>query len=328
MHLKNYKIQYYTPENFLIWNTFVSNSKNGTFLFDRNFMEYHNDRFEDFSLLIFNEKQKLVAVLPANRTNEILFSHQGLTYGGLLFDEKIKLSETIKIFKAVLLFLDENGIKILNIKLIPSIYHQKPADEMAYILFLSNAKLTRCDALSVIDLKAKNKITSGRLEGIRKAEKLSLIIKEEDSFRDFWEQILLPNLQRKHQTKPIHNLEEIINLKQLFPKNIRQFNVYQDKKLVAGTTIFESENVAHAQYISGNENKSENGSLDFLYHELITKIFKHKKYFDFGTSNENSGRNLNSGLNFWKESFGSSTIVQRFYEVETKNHTFLNNVLI
>jgi hypothetical protein len=68
--------------------------------------------------------------------------------------------------------------------------------------------------------------------------------------------------------------------------------------------------------------------LDFLYHELITKTFKDKNYFDFGTSNENQGKNLNSGLNFWKESFGASTITQDFYEVETSNFNLLNDVLI
>jgi hypothetical protein len=326
--LKNYSIRLYKPEDYALWNTFVNTSKNGTFLFNRDFMEYHHDRFDDFSLLIFDDKHKLVSILPANIKEETVFSHQGLTYGGLLFDGKIKITEAIEVFKTVMLFLHENKIKTLNVKLIPSVYHQKPANEIAYVLFLANAKLTRCDALSVIDLNEKIAITSGRKEGIKKAEKLNLVIKEESNFDIFWNQILIPNLLKKHQTKPIHTLEEISKLKQLFPENIRQFNVYQNDRIVAGTTIFESQNVAHAQYISGNESKSENGSLDFLYHELITKTFKDKKYFDFGTSNENQGRKLNSGLNFWKESFGASTIVQDFYEVETKTYNLLNDVLI
>jgi hypothetical protein len=326
--LKHYKITKYKPEDYEIWNTFVNQSKNGTFLFNRGFMEYHHDRFDDFSLLIFDEKQKLLSILPANRVGQTVFSHQGLTYGGLLFEQKIKLTDTIEIFKNTLIFLHENKIKTLHIKSIPSIYHQKPAEELAYILFLVNAKLTRRDALSVIDLNKKPLITSGRKEGIKKAEKLGLVTKEENNFEDFWNTILIPNLLKTHQTKPIHTFEEISKLKQLFPKNIRQFNVYQNETIVAGTTIFESNNVAHAQYISGDESKSENGSLDFLYHELITKTFEDKKFFDFGTSNENQGKNLNSGLNFWKESFGASTITQDFYEVATSNFNLLNDVLI
>ena len=33
------------------WDAFVKTSKNGTFLFMRDYMEYHNDRFIDYSLL-------------------------------------------------------------------------------------------------------------------------------------------------------------------------------------------------------------------------------------------------------------------------------------
>lgn len=328
MLLKNYKIKQYNLNDYSVWNEFVNHSKNGTFLFHRDFMEYHQNKFEDFSILIFDEKYKLISILPANKSGNVLYSHQGLTYGGLLFGQKIKLTDVIDIFKQLLLFLSENKIEKLNLKMIPSMYNQKPSQELEYALFIVNAELKRRDSLSVIDLKEKTTITSGRKEGIKKAEKLNLIIKEVSDFEIFWNTILIPNLENKHHTKPVHSLEEITKLKQIFPDNIRQFNVYQNDIIIAGTTIFESQNVAHAQYISGNENKSENGSLDFLYHELITKIFKDKKFFDFGTSNENQGRKLNVGLNFWKESFGASTIIQNFYEVKTANYNLLNDVLL
>ena len=126
----------------------------------------------------------------------------------------------------------------------------------------------------------------------------------------------------------MHSLEEINLLQANFPKNIRQFNVYFNDKIIAGTTIFESEQVAHAQYISAGENKNELGSLDFLYHHLLTQVFSKKMYFDFGISNENQGKKLNNGLSFWKESFGASTMVQDFYEVETSNFHLLENVLL
>ena len=325
--LKNIIVRKYSKQDINLWNSYVKSSKNGTFLHNRNFMDYHCDRFEDFSMIV-SENEKLIAVLPANISNHILYSHQGLSYGGILFDEKIKLEKAILIFQTILKFLSENKIDIFHIKTIPSIYHKKPAEEINYALFLKNAKLVRCDSLSILDLSKNNKIASGRLEGIKKAKKFNLYIKEENNLDSFWNEILVPNLQTKFNTNPVHNLEEITKLKKHFPENIRQFNVYQNDKLVAGTTIFETETVAHAQYISGNESKSEIGSVDFLYHYLITDIFKNKQFFDFGTSNEQQGRKLNSGLNFWKESFGASTIVQNFYEVKTKNFDLLDNILI
>lgn len=290
-------------------------------------MEYHSDRFDDYSLIIL-ENQNWIAILPGNRVGTDFFSHQGLSYGGLVYNEKQKLSTIITVFQKVLLFLNQNNIANFHVKIIPSIYPVFPSDEFLYILFLTQAKLVRRDSLSVIDLSNKNSISSGRLEGVKKGEKYNLVIKEVSQFDDFWNEILIPNLNQKHQAKPVHTLDEISKLKRLFPENIRQFNVYHNETIVAGTTIFETQNVAHAQYISGNESKSEYGSLDFLYHNLITKVFKNKKYFDFGTSNENQGKKLNAGLSFWKESFGASTITQDFYEVETKNFKLLDDVLI
>lgn len=290
-------------------------------------MEYHSDRFQDYSLVVL-DNDKWVAILPANISENEIHSHQGLTYGGLLHDEKLKLESVILVFRAILKFLFDIKINKLLLKTIPSIYHKKPAEEINYALFLTNSKLFRRDSLSVLDLSKKNKIASGRLEGIKKGKNSNLYIKEEDNFESFWNEILIPNLKTKFGANPVHNLDEIQKLKKLFPENIRQFNVYQNDAIVAGTTIFETQNVAHSQYISGNELKSENGSVDFLYHFLITNIFKSKCFFDFGTSNEQEGRKLNSGLNYWKESFGASTIIHDYYEIETQNFDLLSNTLI
>ncbi len=290
-------------------------------------MEYHNNRFEDFSLMVY-EGDKLVCVLPANRVGDTVYSHQGLTYGGLVYSEKIKLAAVISIFSFVLQFLKEKDIFQIQIKTIPSIYHIKPAEEFEYALFLTQSKLIRRDTLSVIDLRNELSISKGRMEGVNKGLKNNLKIMEEPNFDLFWNSVLIPNLEAKHQAKPVHTLEEIKELHIKFPKNIRQFNVYQNNIIVAGTTIFESNQVAHAQYISANEDKNALGSLDFLYHYLLSEVFKNKKYFDFGISNENQGKNLNNGLHFWKESFGASTIVQDFYEVETANFNLLENVIL
>lgn len=325
--MKDYSVRQYESKDYALWNTFISEAKNATFLFHRDFMEYHKDRFDDFSLMIFR-KEKLVAVLPANRVEDVVYSHQGLTYGELIYGEKLKLTSFITSFRAVLQFLDQKGIKKMHIKAIPSIYHQKPAEEIKYVLFLMDAKLIRRDSLSVIDLRKPFQISKGRIEGVNKGIKNKLKVIEEPNFELFWDEIMIPNLEIKYKVKPIHSAQEISLLCTKFPNNIRQFNVYFEGKIVAGTTIFESSQVAHAQYISANKTKNELGSLDYLYHHLLTDILKEKTFLDFGISNEYQGKKVNEGLLFWKESFGASTIVQDFYEVETSNYHLLEDVLI
>ena len=325
--MKKISVRLYHDDDFLLWNSFVEESKNATFLFHRTFMEYHSDRFDDCSLLIF-EDEKLVALLPANRVGQRIFSHQGLTYGGLLFSQKVKLTLVIEIFKNILHFLNELKIEKINIKLIPAFYCDYFSDELEYCLYVANAQLIQVDSLATIDLKKPFSISKTRRESIHRGEKNNLKIVEESNFDLFWNTILIPNLHLKHTIQPVHTLEEITFLKNNFPENIRQFNVYHNNKIVAGTTVFISKNVAHPQYISGNNEKNELGSLDFLYHHLITNVFKKKAFFDFGISNENNGKSINEGLLFWKESFGASTVAQRFYEVSTANFKLFEHVLL
>lgn len=290
-------------------------------------MEYHNHKFQDYSLLVFKNK-KLVAVLPANKLDNVVYSHQGLTYGGLVILKTLKIQSIIQVFKAVLKYLQEQQIQDLHLKVMPAIYNQFPNEELEYLLFILNAKITRRDLLSVIDLQATNTISKNRLEGCKKAEKQGLIIKEEENLDHFWKSILIPNLQEKFKVNPVHNLEEINLLKKRFKNNIRQFNVYQNHKLVGGTTIFETKKVAHVQYISANNEKNKLGTLDFLFTHLIQTEFANKPYFDFGISNENNGKNINQGLQFWKEGFGATGIVQDFYHIKTNNFSALDTILI
>lgn len=313
--MKEYIVRKYTPEDFMLWNNFIAEAKNATFLFHRNFMEYHKDRFEDFSLLVF-EDDTLKAVVPANKSATEFYSHQGLTYGGVVIDPKLKLSEFLNVFESITRFLQANNFKKVWFKALPSIYPDYFSDELLYALFLKNAKLVRRDTLSVIDYSSPIAILPSRLKNIRKAEKFKLEVRQTTDFTDFWNEILIPTLREKHNTNPVHSLDEIKLLYSRFPDNIKQFNVYYEGKIVAGTTIFETKNVAHSQYIGSNAHRSKLASLDFLYDYLIKKYASEKRYFDFGISNENNGRVLNEGLSYWKESFGAQTVVQDFYELD------------
>ena len=133
--MKKYTIIQYDSSYFSLWNAFVGQAKNATFLFHRNFMEYHFERFEDFSLLVFDGK-KLVAVLPANKGGTVIYSHQGLTYGGLVYGDQSNQASIISIFKTVLTYLHQNNFEKLVLKTLPSIYNKKPAEELLYALFL------------------------------------------------------------------------------------------------------------------------------------------------------------------------------------------------
>ena len=288
-------------------------------------MDYHQERFRDFSLLIYKDK-KLVALLPANNVEDELHSHQGLTYGGFILKKDIGFKDVVEVFKVSLNYLLDNNFKSLYVGLLPNIYKTYPSDEINYLMFKLDAKLIKRETSSSILISEKLKIQPNRLQGKKKADKLNLIIKEEETFNDFWNLVLIPNLKETYNAEPVHSIKEISLLKKRFPNNIRQFNVYYIDKIVAGATIFETQKVAHVQYISANNEKQKLGSLDYLFEDLINNIFKNKVYFDFGTSNKNNGHSVNEGLIYWKEGFGARTIVQDFYEINLNNISKLDTV--
>ena len=294
----------------------MSTAKNATFLFQRDFMDYHQDRFEDFSLMIYKE-EKLFAVLPANKKGDVVCSHQGLTYGSFILQESAKLFYTFEAFKSMLSFLYSEGIKKLDIRVIPSFYNSIPSDELEYILFKANAKLVKRDVIMVIDYAHKLRFQKNRREGINKAKRNGLVVKMDGDYDAFWKEILIPNLSEKHDASPVHTLEEIKLLASRFPNNIAQVNVYKDEKIVAGTTVFLTKNVIHPQYVSANSDKNVLGSLDLLYDFIVNDYNDEKKYFSFNTSSEEQGELLNQGLIFWKEGCGARSHVFNNYVLET-----------
>ena len=311
------KIEKYSSNYKIIWDKFVKNSKNTHFFFLRDYMEYHSDRFEDFSLMVFDEMNKLITILPSNVKEKVLYSHQGLTFGGFIVDDKMKTETMLEIFDLLKQFLEKNNIKKLVYKCIPYIYHIKPSEEDRYALFRNDAKLIGRDVTSTIDLTEQVRYSKGRKWTINKAKKESIQTFQSDDYEIFWE-LLTGVLESNHEAKPVHTLEEIRKLASLFPKNIRLFLAKKDEKILSGALIYENQNIVHTQYLANSEEGRELGALDLLIDYLIKDIYKNKKYFDFGISNENAGRYLNTGLISQKEGFGARAVVHDFYELEIK----------
>jgi len=296
------------------WDDFVSSSRNGTFLINRDFMEYHSSRFTDMSLL-FYRKDKLIALLPANVKDNILYSHQGLTYGGLLLNQATTAKQVLDIFGVLKSYLPSLDIIRVIYKAIPHIYHRQASEEDLYALFRCGATLIGRSISSCIFKNNRMDYSKLRKRGIKKALNKKLQIKENTDFSNFWE-ILGNNLAEKFKTSPVHSLDEIGYLKQKFNAQIRLFEVLANGNVIAGCVIFETYNVAHVQYISASSEGKESGALDYLFDYLIQVIYPEKPFFEFGISTEDNGSVLNEGLISQKEGFGGRAVVYDIYQLQ------------
>lgn len=309
------EIRRYRREDKELWNSFVSKARNATFLFDRNYMDYHDDRFDDNSFMFYH-KGKLKAVLPANVAGDTLYSHQGLTYGGLLLDKKATVEDVLECFDSLNSWLRENGISKVVYKALPWIYQQYPSEEDLYALtWKCKAQLISRDISSSIVIDNKLKFAESRKSGIRKALSLNIEVGESNDVDGFWH-VLEDNLGNRYNAKPVHTANEMKLLMSRFPNNIKLYVAKMNGEIVGGTLIYVTPQVVHTQYISASVEGKKHGALDLLFDYIINKVYANCRYFDFGKSTEQGGAYLNEPLIFQKEGFGGRGVCYDWYQWE------------
>lgn len=301
-------------EDKAIWNDFILRADNGHFMFHRDYMDYHEDRFKDHSLM-FLEGGKLMGLLPANEIETVLYSHAGLTFGGLVVGPKAYTSNIMEMFSALSDYISDQGFRSLVYKVMPWIFNRGTREEHLYALNAMNAVLSRRDISSVIDLKSQFKYRSTKKQNIAKAIKVGLCWKELSDINDMWA-LVSEVLEARHDSVPTHSLEEIELLRTRFSENIKAYGVFNQNEILGGALVFINRSVVHTQYLAVNEEGRALGALDFLIDRLIQSYREEMNYFSFGISTEDQGRVLNKGLIFQKEGFGARGMVHDFYRLE------------
>lgn len=312
-------IKRYTAEDKLLWDSFVNTSKNGTFLFLRDYMDYHADRFHDHSLLLFHD-DKLLALLPAHEREsdsaKELCSHFGLSYGGLIMNADCTATLVIECFTLLKAYLKEGGFRTLYYKCIPWCYHQLPSEEDLYAMthVFDNVKLMKREIATLIMQRNKPRWRKDRRRALRRAQTNGLQIVDQQDFTEFW-QLLNENLAQKHNAKPVHTLDEINLLRSRFPDNIKLLEARQDGKLLGGLVIYITKQVVRGQYSSATSEGKALGAMDIIKEHILNLHYTDYPFFDFGISTEDSGRYLNEALISQKEGFGGRGMVYDTYEI-------------
>lgn len=310
-----------------MWDAFASEAPTFTILHSRRFLSYHGNRFRDCSLLIRDEKGRLLAVFPAAvapADGSTIVSHPGATFGGLLCSDRCRGEDIISAFQEMAGFYLQNGFSRLLYKAVPHIYHVRPFEDDLYAMFRLHARRIRCDLSASIDLENRGKVANRRRRGCKKAEKHAVRVLEGARHAAALWQVLEDNLQRKHGASPVHTLDEILLLHDLFPEAIRFVVAQVEQQVIAGVVLFDSHMVSHAQYIAANEEGYRVSALDKVFEYCIACAKERgKRYFDFGISNEREGMVLNTGLYQFKTEFGAGGVVHEFYELNLEEiHAF------
>lgn len=172
------RVEKYSKINAICWDDFVSKAKNGHFLFYRDYMEYHRDRFCDFSMIIYNDKGNIIALLPASIDGDTVISHGGLTFGGFVCDSKMTAAKMLDVFANVKQFLKNAGVRMFIYKCMPAIYNRYPSDEAIYALFRNNAELYRRDVSFSIYLSDRLGYQEQRKRAVKKGYRYQYTLQE------------------------------------------------------------------------------------------------------------------------------------------------------
>ena len=303
----------YSPEQRQQWDAFVAKAKNATFLFCRNYMDYHAERFTDHSLMFFADG-RLCALLPAHAVGDTLCSHDGLTYGGLLMDRQSTAGMVIELFAALNKYLKTAAFRHVVYKPTPHIYHLLPAEEDLYPLFWAcKARLTSRRTSSVLPLNQAHSWRRNHRRALLRAKEHGVTVERGGNLEDFWP-MLETNLKARHNTHPVHTIAEIKLLQSRFPDNIVHYSAYLDGQLTGGLTVYYTPQVIHPQYIATDERGRELGVAEAIYDFILCEKHPQMLFLDFGISTEAGGSVLNHGLVQFKEGFGARAVMYDTYE--------------
>jgi hypothetical protein len=313
------KVIPYASEHAELWDNICSSAPMATFLHTRRFLSYHGDRFNDVSLILVDEHNRVMALFPAAvdpSDNRAIVSHPGITYGGLLRNDNVRGARAVQAIEAVAQHFRTQGFETIKYKAIPHIYHRRPCADDSYALFRLKAVRYRCDLSCAIDLRSQGSVSDRRSRGLKKAQRkgVSLLVGN-DYMARLWP-VLEENLEVQHGVRPTHTLREMAALAHLFPMNIRTVLAVIGDRVIAGLVSFVTDTVAHAQYIASNEEGKDVSALDMVFSFCIEEARTlGLRFFDFGISTESEGAFLNEGLYQFKSEFGGGGVVHEFYEL-------------
>lgn len=315
------------------WDSFVfEKSVNGNFLQSRAFLSYHPEgRFDDASLMYYDAKGVLRAVIPAAATEGDfgieLVSHPGSTYGGIVLDRKTCSAKRVQALVDELLhYLKEEGFISADLRFPPDfMWNRKDANLLEYMLGL-NGFSERIELTTYIDFSTYKEsilanFSQGKRTNVNNCFKKGLICRELESDEEIeaFYRLLCANLN-KYDAKPVHTVEELKLLhKKLLAGSTVMLGVFSGEFMIAAgwLFLFKNQSVVHTQYLCADGAYSTLSPMTFLYYSAIQ--FAREKGFDYlswGISTEEKGRVLNWGLTESKESFGSLHGVHRAFHID------------
>ena len=321
---KSVEILPYSKKYLELWESLVENSNNGTLYHTQKFLDYHGEgRFENFHHLLALDG-KITALIPGcvtkSEAGKTFVSYAGASFGGFVVPEEFGLSDADVLVCAFLRYLREKKFKRVDITLPPLFFNRRQNHHMDFILSREGFGFKKREITSVITLNYPNDDVLATFDpacrrAIKKALALGVEVRNDDSAESYhaYYHILEKNLGLRHNVKPVHTVDEMLDIKRRFPDRVFLFTAHAQEKMIAGIWLIKANRDASvAFYISHRQDYQAMRPTNLLYYETLLKVLSwNQKYYDLGLFTVDMKPNY--GLGRFKESFAAQGIFRDYF---------------
>jgi hypothetical protein len=304
------------------WDTFVLNSNNGTMFHLQKFFDYHPKGRFKWNHLVFLDKKEIIAVLPGAAMGSTFESPIGASYGSVVTNV-ISFATALELVDAFSEYCRDHSIERALLTPPPFIYQKVISQNMDFALAYRGFSYDKHYISHSIPLATKGDFLASFQSTARRyihknLREKTLTVEMNDDYEAFYP-ILIKNKAR-HDVKPTHTLNELLQLKKLLPENLQLFLVYKGSKPIAGSLMFAcNQQVALCFYnMLLYEYEQYNPIHIVMYDVAKWAIERGFSWIDIGVSQDTKAENpMTPSMNLilFKERFNSHGILRStFYK--------------
>ena len=310
------------------WETFLSESANGTIFHSQRFLSYHSpDKFKHHHL-IFRMRGKIRAIFTGaeidGEKGMTLKSHPGASYGGLVMKGEADFEDYYGVVQALIGYAENNNFKTVCLTQPPVIYHSSGSQGIDFALLqlgfkASVVELTQSVNLTVLNGNAFDSVVDKTRNACRQADKKGVVYQEnvaltKENIKDFYG-ILVEN-RRALGVVPTHTEEELNRLAELIPENLHlSFAEYMGERIAGLLHFICNRKVVLLFYVCHKRDRQSLKPAPFLLTNTLNWADKNGyRELDFGISTLRG--NPNRGLLKFKENFRTSPYLRTTYSID------------
>ena len=299
------------------WDALVEGAPNGHLMARSGFFRYHADRFEDASLFIRRGRRPL-GVLPANRVGETLWSHQGVSFGGLILHPRTHFNHVEAAVSALLEHLRSGGIKSLMYRPAPHPYQVFPREEDVFFLEQAGARRVDTKLHSMILCGEPTALTAKTWNHtVKRSREAGLTVRAggDADLPAVW--ALVEAALERHSQRAVHSLDDLALLRQRFPDEVLFMLAESGEgELLSGQVLLRSARTLTLLYV-GDAPAGREVNAGTLLLDQVMKAPEHAgSWFDLGQWCDTGSRQGSDSLLQFKEAAGGRLIQRHTWQLD------------